>query len=129
MSSRARTAAFRLVTVLVTTLGLLFSPSGAWASHKPIALAAAEAARHAVPAAGVEEHSHAHDDGEADERKPGHSHGHDPADHPHETPNTPPHLAAVIPPLARGWRSYPPAFAVLEAGFRIERPPRPISTP
>ncbi|WP_222872662.1 hypothetical protein [Hankyongella ginsenosidimutans] len=107
-------------------LGMLLSPIGTSTSHNPVALAAAEAARHAELAAQIEAHGHSHDDGEADERSPGHSHGHNPADHSHETASTLPDFTQPVPPIGRRWLDYPPSVAALETLFRLERPPRPI---
>lgn len=107
-------------------LGMVLSPIGSSVSHNPIALAAAEAARHADLAAQVEAHGHAHDDGVADEQSPGHAHGHDPADHTHETASAAPEFAQPVFPIVRMWQAHPSSFADPEPGFRLERPPRPI---
>ena len=127
MSNWVNSTAFRLVIAFAMTLGMLSSPIGSSASHNPIALAAAEAARHAELTAQVEAHGHSHDDGEVDEQSPGHSHGHNPADHTHETASTLPEFAHPSPPIGRSWLAWPPAFADLETRFRVERPPRPIA--
>lgn len=119
-------ASFRLVVAFAMALGVLLSPMGSSASHNPTALAAAEAARHAELAAQIEKHGHSHDDGEADEQTFGHTHGHNPADHTHETASTLPGFAQPSPPIGRSWLVYPPSFDDLEIRFRLERPPRQI---
>ncbi|OYX67809.1 MAG: hypothetical protein B7Y95_22130 [Rhizobiales bacterium 32-66-11] len=126
MSNRVHSIAFRLVIAFAMTIGMLLSPMGSSASHNPVALAAAEAIRHAELVAQVEAHGHTHDDGEANEQSPGHSHGHNPADHSHETASTLPGFAQPVPPIGRRWLAQPPSVADLEACFRLERPPRPI---
>ena len=126
MPNWVHSTALRLVIAFAMVLGMLLSPAGSSASHNPVALAAAEAARHAELAAQVEAHGHSHDDGEADEQSPGHSHGHNPADHTHETASALPGFAQPALPTGRGWLAFPPSFADLETRFRLERPPRPI---
>ncbi len=126
MPNRVHSAAFRLVIACVMALGMLLPPIGGVASHNPIALVAAETARHAELAAQMEGHDHSHDDGEVDEQSPGHSHGHNPVDHSHETGGTLAYPASIIPPLGGRWLACPPSFAHLETGFLLERPPRPI---
>jgi hypothetical protein len=128
MPNWVHSATFRLVVAYVMTLGLLLSAIGTSASHNPVAFAAAGAARHAELAGQIEAHGHVHDDGAIDEQSPGHSHGHNPADHSHETASVLPSFAPAVPPVGRNWLIYPPSFANLEASFRLERPPRPIFT-
>lgn len=118
--------AFRFVVAFTMALGMVLSPTGRSVSHNPIALAVAEAARHAELAAQVEAHGHAHDDGLAGEQSPGHAHGHNPADHTHESASAALDFAQPVLPIRRMWQAYPPLFANLESGFRLERPPKPI---
>ena len=126
MPNWVHSTVFRLVIAIAMTLGMLLSPIGSSASHNPIALAAAEAARHAELVAQIENLGHSHDDGENDEQNSGHSHGHNLADHSHETASTLPFSALIFPPFSRRGFPYPPSFADMETGFRLERPPRPI---
>lgn len=126
MSRWVYSAAFRIVVAFTMALGMLFAPVGSSASHNPIALAAAEEARHAELVAQLDAHDHAHDDGVADEQSPGHSHGHNPADHTHETASAAPNFAQPVFPIGRSWQAHPPSLADIEAGFRLERPPRAI---
>lgn len=122
----AYSAVFRLVIAVAMTISMLLSPIGSSASHNPIALASTEAARHAELAPQIEAQGHSHDDGEADERSPGHSRGHNPADHTHETASTLPYFAQPVPPIGRRWLAHALSAADLETRFRLERPPRPI---
>lgn len=126
MPKWVRSSTFRIVIVFTMALGMLLSPIGGLASHNPIPLAAAEAARHAELAALVDAHGHAHDDGVADEQMPGHAHGHNPADHTHETANANIHFAQSVFPIGRMWHAHPLSFADFESDYRLERPPRPI---
>lgn len=126
MPNWVNSTAFRLLIAFAMGLGMLLSPIGGSVSHNPIALAAAEAARHAELSEQMEAHGHSHDDGEVDERAPGHSHGHNPADHSHETASALPGFAQPLPPIGRRWLASPPSFVDLEFCFRLERPPRPI---
>ena len=107
-------------------LGMVLSPIGGSTSHNPIALVSAETSRHAELAAQVEENGHADGDGVADEQSPGHDHGHNQADHTHETASAAPDFAQPVNPIDRMWHAHPPSFVDLDIGFRLERPPRPI---
>ena len=127
MANRAFFAAFRLVFVLAMTAGLALSPVGASSSHDPMALLASEAARHAELSAQIAEHGHAHD-GAAEERSSGHSHGHDPADHSHQTLNAAPSAVSIVRLPGRDWQPCPDSFAHRETRFRLDRPPRATSS-
>ncbi|MDH1271573.1 hypothetical protein N5C81_28695 [Rhizobium pusense] len=126
MPDWVKSAAFRLVIAIAMMFGMLLSPIGTSASHNPAALAEAEAARHVELKAQLAEHGHVHDDGLEDEQSPGHSHGHNPADHSHETPNILSPVKAPAPPVGRTWHFHPPVVADLGTVFRLERPPRPV---
>lgn len=126
MPNWVHSIAFRLVIAVAVTVGMLLSPVGTSASHSPAALAEAEASRHAELTTQLADHGHVHDDGAEDEQNPGHSHGHNPADHSHETPNTLSLLKAPAPPVGRTWHFSPPDAVDLDTTFRLERPPRSI---
>jgi hypothetical protein len=66
-------------------------------AHGGAAMAQAEEARHSVLTAVSEDHGHSHEDGESDERKPGHLHDHNPFDHSHETPSMSSGLGVTSP--------------------------------
>ena len=125
MSNRVSSAVLCLVVALAMAFGSLLPHPTHSTSPDMAALAAAGEDAHAQLEAEIVEHGHSHDDGE-DERVAGHSHGHNPADHSHETPTTPPGIAAAVPPLLRTWLPMPPQTAHLGASYRLERPPRPI---
>ncbi|MER8977845.1 hypothetical protein [Mesorhizobium sp. M0870] len=128
MPNWIHSAAFRLIVAFAMALGMLLSPMGGSVSHDPIALAAAEADRHAELAGQIEAHGHVHDDGATEEQGSGHSHGHNPADHSHETASTLPDFSPAVPAAGRTWVIYPPSLSDLEASSRLDRPPRPILT-
>lgn len=116
----------RIATVLAIALAMLSAPSGNSASHDALALAAAEAERHAELAAEIAAHGHVHDEGDLDERNPGHAHGHDSADHLHDKAGAPPAFHAglalathAVTLIGSTWSGR----AVLPSG--LKRPPRP----
>ncbi|MDO8423302.1 MAG: hypothetical protein Q7S99_14190 [Parvibaculum sp.] len=124
MSNWFHSIAFCLVIAFAMTLGTLSSTIAISASHNPITLAAAQAARHAELAVQVEAHGHDHDDGIEDEQNPGHTHGHNQADHTHETASALPTLAQPVRPIGQSWLVPASVFADLDTRFRLERPPR-----
>lgn len=126
MSNRVSRAVLCLVVAFAMAFGSLLPHAAHSPSHDPIALAVAEAERHAQLEAEIAEHGHSHDEGEDHERAAGHTHGHNPADHSHETPTTPSGGAHVVPALAQTWVPKPPHAAHLGTIFRLERPPKPI---
>lgn len=91
----------RIAGVLAIALAILSAPTGHSASHDPLAIAAAEAERHATLAAEIAEHGHVHDEGDVDEQSPGHAHGHDSADHLHDKAGAPPSFFAQASPATR----------------------------
>ena len=128
MVRRLRMAEFRLVTTLVMMLGMLPFSLSTFPSHAPFAFKQAEALRHAVlggPTA-LGDHDHSHDDGAPEERLPGHLHGHNPADHSHETAVPVTSFAAPRQADVQVWRPDYLALARSSPSFGIERPPRPI---
>lgn len=126
MSNQAYSVVLRLVITIVMAFGLLVSPVSISLSHNPIAMAAAEAARHAELAMQIADHGHSHDDGEAAEQSPGHSHGHNAADHSHDMPSTPPGVAPMMQRAARSWQAMLPHLADPNIKMPLDRPPKPI---
>ena len=124
MSLRVSRAVLSLAITIAMAFGSLLPH--ALPPHDPKAFSAAEADQHAQLEAEIAEHGHSHDDGEEHERAADYSHGHNPADHSHETPTTPPGSAPVLPAMIRAWAPMPPHAADLGASYRLERPPRPI---
>ncbi|MER8755714.1 hypothetical protein NKH69_08520 [Mesorhizobium sp. M0976] len=125
MPNRIHSSVFCLVIALAMTFGML-RPVGYSASHDPVALAAATIERQVEAAAQIENHDHANDDGVADEQSAGHFHGHNAADHSHETASTPADFAPTVPQIERGWLKYQPTFVDPDTTFRLDRPPRPF---
>ncbi|MBB6012387.1 hypothetical protein HNR59_001732 [Aquamicrobium lusatiense] len=125
MSNWVGRAVLSLVVALAMAFGSLLPHAAHPPSQNPTALAT-EAKRHVQPEVEMAEHGHSHEDGEEHEQAAGHSHGHNPADHSHETPTAPPASAPVVPALARTWVPMPPHVAHLGTSYRLERPPRRI---
>lgn len=126
MPNRVNRAVLCLVLAFAMAFGTLLPHAAHSPSHDPVALAAAEAERHALLEAQIAEHGHSHDDGEEHEQVAGHTHGHNPADHSHETPTTPPGGAPVVPALVEAIVPMARETAHLGTTYRLERPPRPI---
>ena len=116
-----------VVTTILVIMGLAFTPGYVLASHCPDPLATAELVRHAdLGAETVSDHGHSHEDGDSDERGPGHVHGHDPADHSHQLTFTAP---ASVPPLqvtGQGWQLPGQSALLGEPDSGLERPPRSV---
>jgi hypothetical protein len=126
MSIPVRRAVLSLAVALAMAFGSLLPHASHSPPHDPKAFSAAEADRHAQLEAEIAEHGHSHDDGEEHERTADYPHGHNPADHSHETPTTPPGSAPFLPAMTRSWMPMPPHAADLGASYRLERPPIPI---
>jgi hypothetical protein len=117
----------RLLVAVMAMLGLTPMMDPARTAHDPLILLMAELQQHAELAAEVAEHGHSHDDPADDERRTGHTHGHNPADHSHETPFAPlpgsvlrPLTITVLKPVER-------AVVPVRSNFPVERPPRLVS--
>jgi ABC-type nickel/cobalt efflux system permease component RcnA len=123
MSNRVNRAILCIAVALAMAFGSLLPHGTDSASDDPFALAAE---RHAQLEAEIAEHGHSHDDGEDHERTAGHSHGHNPADHSHETPTTPPNIIPAVLTLIPAQVPTRPETVHLDATYRLERPPRPI---
>lgn len=121
--------AIRLVLALAVAIALMLPRAPVSASHDPASLTAAATQRHAELGAVAVGPGHVHENGTLYERVPGHSHGHNPTDHSHETPSMAKGGLPSTPPYART------RFAVLETGanlsarYRFLRPPRTLSSP
>jgi len=126
MSRRSLRAGFSLIIAFAMALGVLLSSAHMAAGHNAFATAQAEAVRHAELAATIAEHGHAHDEGEPSEQIPGHVHGHNAADHLHETADTLSVLALVTPGFARTSLAHDPVTADPGHPDGLERPPRTV---
>lgn len=124
MIGRLQSVALRVVIACAMAVSLLLAPAGGSSSHDPIAVAQAEAERHLKLAIEIAEHGHSHDDGWETESKPGHLHGHNAADHLHDTPSYPPSMTALFDRTGDAWRiSTIPESLPLRV-FDLDRPPR-----
>jgi hypothetical protein len=117
-------AAFRRVLAVAMTLGLFLSLIGTAVPRNSMALAAAEAMRPAESSAHVPHHGHVHEDDVDGQQSLGHTHGHNPADHSHETPNTMQAAGTFAPAIGGGWHPRLSLFIDLETASWLERPPR-----
>jgi hypothetical protein len=124
MMGRLQSVALRVVIACAVALSLLLAPTGGSSSHDPFILAEIEAERHLELAAEMAEHGHSHDDGWENESEPGHLHGHNAADHLHDTPNCPPSMAALTVRTGDPWRIGAMPQPLPERVFVLDRPPR-----
>ena len=93
-------------------------------AHGDAAMAQAEKERHGVLAPLSEEHGHSHEDGEPDERVPGHFHGHNPFDHSHETPSVTSGFAVMSLTFFDDWTPRWEGLVRTGSPERIDRPPK-----
>ncbi len=126
MSRRRLRAGFSLVIAFAMALGMVLSAAHMAAGHNAYATAQAEAVRHAELAATIAEHGHSHDEGEPSEQLPGHVHGHNPADHLHETADRLSVVALATPSFARTSVAHGPVTAEPGHPDGPERPPRAV---
>lgn len=117
----------RLFLALALTLGMLISAVSVSVSHLPVNAELAEQTRHAELSVEVGDHGHSHDDGEIEEQRAGHDHGHNPADHSHETPHLLADFYSTGPETARIHFIEIPQSNELGALARLDRPPKSIS--
>ncbi|WP_024587403.1 hypothetical protein [Aliihoeflea sp. 2WW] len=124
MIDRLQSVALRIVIACAMAVSLLLAPTGGSSSHDAHALAQIEAERHLELAVEIAEHGHLHDDGWDSESKPGHLHGHNAADHLHDTPTYPPSVATLFVRTIDAWRisAFPKSLPVRI--FELDRPPR-----
>lgn len=128
MTSRARTVLLCSFLALVMALGSVASTVRTALSHNPAVLLAIEAERHAALAQEIADHGHSHDDGWQDEQAPGHSHGHDPADHSHDVPSVVAALVQMTPPAWRLWSATVRDAPAVTKIYPFEKPPKHIVT-
>ncbi|MDP2120342.1 MAG: hypothetical protein Q8K28_10600 [Hoeflea sp.] len=126
MMNSAPSRAFRIFLAITLTLGLFVSAVGISMSHSAVNAEAAEQMRQAELAS-ADDHGHSHDDGELEEQRAGHSHGHNPADHSHETPHLAGQLYLAYRDKNRIHFASIPETIELGGSFRLDRPPKPVS--
>lgn len=116
----------RPIATLAIAIALIFAPLPIGSAHDPVALAAAEMERHATLQAEIAEHGHAHDDGHEHEQSSGHMHGHDPADHSHQSVFVPCSASHWSLPPAQCWPSMVSEIRDPATGSGIDRPPKHV---
>ncbi|WP_148663504.1 hypothetical protein [Bosea vaviloviae] len=126
MPRRSIRALSCLVIAFAMALGMILSAAHVSAGHNAYAMAQAEAVRHAQLAAATAEHGHAHDEGEPDERVPGHIHGHNTADHVHETANVVGVTQLGTPRFVRTAIRHEHQQASSRTPAGLDRPPRSV---
>lgn len=125
---RVPASALHFVIAIAMTLSLFVVRASYSLSHDPFAILAAEKRAHAALGTS-DDHGHVHDEGDETERESGHVHGHDPADHSHETPGMVTKLTQALAPTGRAM--FVPAFHRPSPAerWRLERPPKsPVLT-
>jgi hypothetical protein len=126
MTHRSIRAVLCLVIAFATALGTTLSAAHVSAGHNAHAVAQAEAVRHADLAAETAAHGHSHEEGEPDERLPGHAHGHNSADHIHETANVVGVFHLGAPRFVRTTIQLEHQQAASGKPGGLERPPRSV---
>lgn len=128
MTPPARTVLLCGFLALVMALGAVASTVRTTLSHNPVILLAIEAERHAALALEIADHGHSHDEGWQDEQVPGHSHGHDPADHSHDVPSVVAALIQMTPPEWRVWSATVRDVSAVTKIYPLEKPPKDVVT-
>jgi hypothetical protein len=126
MSKSSLMTGFRLIVALAMMIGVVSFLSHTASLHNPEILQAIEQVRHASLADGAVDKDHVHDEGLEEERQPGHVHGHNPADHSHETMGSAVMLAELGCTKVTASRSEPHQNIYGEPFFRLDRPPRHV---
>lgn len=126
MTRRRIRSLLSLVIAVAMTVGMSLSAAHVSAGHNAYAMAQAEILRHAELAASIAEHGHSHEEGEADERLPGHVHGHNTADHVHETGNVVDDVPLAAPRFVRTSIRPEPLTSSANRPGGLERPPRSV---
>tara|TARA_R110000744_G_scaffold52486_3_gene112461 strand:+ start:276 stop:668 length:393 start_codon:yes stop_codon:yes gene_type:complete len=127
MMDFALSKAFRFFLAFTLALGMLISAVTASVSHLPVDLDRAEQVRHAELADTIDDHGHSHEDGELEERHVNHTHGHNPADHSHETPHLIVDRYSIRRDMTRIRFIDVSESNELGSFFRLDRPPKPVS--
>jgi hypothetical protein len=117
---------YRGVLAFALTLAMIVSAVSGSISHMPSKVNDVEHARQAKLVSQIDDHVHSHNDGDQAERDVKHTHGHNPADHSHETQYLGSYVFSPRCGLLRSSVDYVSAFTYLSAIHRLERPPKPI---
>ncbi|TGV05499.1 hypothetical protein E4695_16125 [Alcaligenaceae bacterium 429] len=120
---------FKLFSVFLIMLSLLAVPSvGQTNSHNPLALAFAEKQRHSeLAATAASEKTHTHEVGLNEETYSGHQHGHNPADHSHETKSFAAEFCYITKSAPQLWVLAPAQAKPINLNAPLERPPKLLS--
>lgn len=123
-------ARIRLLVAFVLAIAIGCAPPFSPAAHNPAVVAAAAVDRHTALGDAVSaDHGtdHTHDEGSPDERKPGHTHGHNSADHTHDAGHAVaagPKIEATPADQRRHAASEAPDNGLRD---RLDRPPRALT--
>lgn len=120
----SRSSLFRFIAVLLTVAQAGAVALGVGHAHVRCTAAAVEESRHAELAPTAGDHGHTHDDGEDDERIPGHVHGKNVVDHTHETPSVVFAFGVPAPAPYRSWTPGAERTAQARPPDTIDRPPK-----
>lgn len=113
-----------LAAAFLAVFAMLLSAVHVQSGHNAYAMAQTEAQRHAELAATIAAHGHSHDEGEPDERVPGHVHGHNTSDHVHETANLVGQPRLGVPRFVGIVMRLEPQDTELGLRHGLDRPPR-----
>lgn len=117
----------RIAIGLIMAVALSLAPAMNVVTHNSAVLAQAEIERHLALVETDHHGGHTHEDGDDQEQRPGHLHGHNAADHSHDTAgriadDCTPASVSIIRQLVVTLQSYvDPDYS-----FRLERPPRTL---
>lgn len=117
----------RIAIGLIMAVALSLAPPLNIVAHNPAVLAQAEIERHVALVEADNHHGHVHEDGDDQEQRSGHLHGHNAADHSHDTASriaddgTPCSVSIVRQLVVTLQSNVDPDFS-----FRLERPPRSL---
>ena len=124
MIVRLQSVALRIVIVCAMAVALVLAPADVSSSHEPLAAAQAEAERHLELATEIAKYGHSHEDGLDSERGSGHMHGHNSADHLHDTPSYPPSVMEMIVRTGNEWPFGVTPNSLPLRVIELARPPR-----
>lgn len=127
MTARVTSIAARLVVALAVAVAFILSPAAKSSSHDLARLTVGEP-QHAGRDADNAAPGHVHENGTTEEQKPNQTHGHDLADHCHETPGVVQGAIPAGPVYACVRFDIRSNAAVPDTYFGLLRPPRALSS-